>query len=103
MIKPRLLPIAAVGILLAGCAAQPKVWYKADTTVEQFEADKADCSYEAVKHGGSFDPSFGKSYAVAMHRNDIGLACMKHKGYSQEPPKQEPFHPIPLLNNTLKY
>lgn len=93
--------IIAVGFVLSGCASGP-TWYKDGATQASFDADKAECRYEAIKNGGSFDPSFGKSYAVAMHRDEITIACLRHKGYSQEAQayaKQEPFKPVPVELN----
>lgn len=84
--------------LLGGCAATGPTWYKQGATQASFDADKAECRYEAIKYGGAFDPSFGKSYAVAMQRNDITIACLRQKGYSQQqgPVKQEPFVHVPV-------
>jgi hypothetical protein len=90
--------LAGLVVLLTGCATAP-TWYKAGATQESFNADKAFCEYEALKYGGSFDPNFGKSYAVSLHHKDIALACMRQKGYSQTMPTeqyspQEPFTPV---------
>lgn len=80
-------------VFLAGCATAP-TWYKDGATQASFDADKAECEYEAIKYAGNSGVSVGQAYAAAMQRQDIVLACLRQKGYSTEPPK---FKPIPFL------
>lgn len=97
----KMATVSIVLIAITGCANSP-TWYKSGATQASFEADRAECEYEALKHGGAMSPSFGTSYAVAMHRNEIAVACMRQKGYSQEPyQKQDPFTPVQVGEGLL--
>ncbi|AEC22282.1 hypothetical protein PT7_P046 (plasmid) [Pusillimonas sp. T7-7] len=90
-------------IVLAGCATAP-TWYKDGATQASFDADKAECQYEAIKHAGNYGTSVGQGYAAAMHRDSIIMACLRHKGYSTTAPtyaKQEPFTPVELKEGLL--
>ena len=93
----RVWVILAAGMFLGGCAASP-TWYKDGATQASFDADKAECEYEAIKYGGNAGTSVGQAYAAAMHRQDIALACMRKKGYSQTPPTQKPL-PVTIMRD----
>ena len=73
-------------VLLAGCASQPLVFSKPGGTQEQFEADKNFCAYEALKAVQTTDPRMGGMLGdeldKGIRRNEIGMACMRMKGYT---------------------
>lgn len=95
IVKSMLLAFGG-GLLLVGCAAQPpKVWYsKTHDNPAQFERDKAQCIYEAAQatgsysqgqtartNSGAFVQGFSEGLTISMRREELGLLCMKSKGY----------------------
>lgn len=75
-----------VGVLLVGCAATPMVWEKPGGSAEEFERDKAQCEFEAIKAVQNVDYTYqtivGQEMDKAYRRRDVGVACLKAKGYT---------------------
>lgn len=83
----------SVALLLAGCATpQQYEWRHAQNDEAQFRKDKAQCEYEAVQASGSYAPNnrgyrtaFGQVIAdnkdIQDRRMEIGIMCMKARGY----------------------
>lgn len=75
-------------LLLSSCATQPQfVWDHPTGNQAQFERDRAQCEYETASATQQTDYSyrsvFGQELDRAMRRRDLGVLCMKAKGYQQ--------------------
>ncbi len=73
-------------LALAGCAGPPPVWVKPGATAAEFEADKRYCEFEMAKVQS--DPSLktgvGQGIDLSIRKRDLGIACMRSRGYSQQ-------------------
>lgn len=80
----RALPLTLI-ILLVGCAAKPTIWDKPGGTQAGFDEDRAACEFEVLK--ATTDPGVrgmvAQEYELAIRKRDLGLACMRMKGYTQ--------------------
>lgn len=101
MAKP--LFILTLMMVLAACAAKPKVWQKANTSVEEQRAAYAQCRSSAASESErdyARDQSYTRSggyggqstyqknmdaYQVRKSSKDLLARCMKLKGYRQVP------------------
>src|SRR5437762_12966528 len=90
---------AALVAVITGCAIQPTyMWVRPNTSQAEFEADRARCLYEAEAAvatygssaptqrtlGGSSAQGLSLGYGKAMESNNLGVLCMKARGYSQQ-------------------
>lgn len=79
--------IATLVVTLAACAApRPVVWYKSGADQAQFEKDRLECEYEAMKSVQTYDPSMrtmiGQELDLAMRRSDLQAMCLRVRGYT---------------------
>lgn len=93
--------LALAGVVLAGCAQQPKVvWLRTDgqltrnnpALATQFEVDKTVCEGETQKanlSGAQFCRGFGDCLAQSIERNQgmatVARGCMAQRGYMLVP------------------
>lgn len=82
--------ILAFLLAFAGCASQPSyVWDHPTGDRAQFDRDKAQCEYEATaatqQTDYSYRTGFGQELDRAIRRSDLGVMCMKARGYTQRP------------------
>ena len=76
-------------IVLTGCAVQPTYkWMHPTANQAQFDRDKAQCEYEIAAATQQTDYSyrsvFGQELDRATRKRDLGILCMKAKGYTQQ-------------------
>lgn len=79
---------AVLVLLIPGCAVQPRYeWIHPTGDRAQFDKDRAQCEYESTaatqQTDYSYRSSFGQELDKAMRRGDLGVLCMKAKGYTQ--------------------
>lgn len=95
----RSIVIAVVATFL-GCAAQPGYMWKHHSHADkaQFDKDRAQCEYEAAQgtasysqgatartYSGAVAQGIGEGFTIASRRAELGVLCMKAKGYTQHP------------------
>jgi hypothetical protein len=73
--------IATVSLALAlcGCATPATTMQKPGATTVDYEADKAQCDYDAVKHAGT-----GSGVEMGVRQFELKQACMKSKGWQRK-------------------
>ena len=80
------LMLIALTVAFAGCAtsAQPR-YSKLGGSPAQFDTDKRECEYEALKAVQSYDPGmksiFGQELDLALRRNEVTKQCLMVRGY----------------------
>lgn len=86
----RFVTVMACALALAGCGAGGQMrWVKPGATAADFDQDKMACEYEAAKataSGGNFgmQTSIGAGIAEGMKRQELGIMCLRSKGYTQQ-------------------
>jgi hypothetical protein len=85
----------AISALLAGCATTPPLYNRPNTTVADFERDKAACEYEAASStanygsgqntsrtmGGAIAQGIGIGLGRAMETSNLVAMCLRARGY----------------------
>ena len=79
----------AIFALTSVACAPMYIWVHPSGDQTQLDRDSAQCEYEATAATQQIDYSyrttFGQELDRAIRRNEIGVLCMKAKGYSQRP------------------
>lgn len=70
--------VCLASIMLFGCTQMQ--WQRDNTSQEQFEVDRKACEFEAIKSVQTPD-----TYMMITGRQEVGIACMKAKGYELAP------------------
>jgi hypothetical protein len=80
--------LAAMG----GCAVapqQPITWYKDGASQRDFDQAAAQCEYEVSAATQGTDPTlrtvFGQELDRAQRQRDLGIKCLRAKGFRQMP------------------
>jgi len=81
---------ACTCLVLAACAPmKPMVWVKPGATAAEFEQAKAQCIYEVTAATQQTDYSYrtviGQELDRSIRQRELGLLCMKARGWNQEP------------------
>lgn len=78
--KTRLFSGVPLVLLATACAATH--FHKDGATVAQFDQEKAECEYEALKYSpiGRFDSAL----EVGFRRLEITQTCLRMKGWQQQ-------------------
>jgi hypothetical protein len=73
--------IAAVTLTFAlcGCAAPSATMQKPGATTADYENDRSQCDYDAVKHAGG-----GSGVEMGVRQFELKQACMKSKGWQRK-------------------
>lgn len=83
----RVILLAAAAALITGCAAQqPLVWDRVWPGDADLSQDLARCDYESTAATQATDYSFrsglGQELDRAIRKRDLGMLCMKSKGWA---------------------
>jgi hypothetical protein len=70
---------AILAIALCGCASTGPTMEKSGATTADYEFDKSQCDYDAVKHAGN-----GSGVEMGVRQFELKQACMKAKGWQRK-------------------
>lgn len=91
-----ILVLVTLVLALSACAQQQTVWNHAHGSAAQFERDKLQCEYESAQgtasysqgatartNSGAFAQGVSEGLTIAARRNELGMLCMRARGYYQ--------------------
>jgi hypothetical protein len=76
------------GMLLGGCVTAPPVFNRAGATQAEFDREKRECEYDAIKNASGYDPTMrtgiGQALEQRARQQEIFVACMRSKSWQTQ-------------------